>query len=299
MSRSWIERSWRSGHIGCTLLIMNRNEIEGWVRVVKESPSEGGRLGIYHRQGDDQWVDLALAYWQGKLNGLTLVESSGSSVVHKYRVTSDSLTCYIKRFLIRDWSDWIKHVVRMSRAKRALIRGEEIQALGFSTPPALCLIEESRALIVRQSALITEAIHDAPNIREWLNRPHLGVARSIQQKRQLLRALGREVGALHAAGFHHGDMRSTNILCRSSRRGFTFFWLDNERTNKLPRLPMRLRAHNLTQLNMERRGVTLTDRMRFWKTYLNETDISPLQEQRTLRKVIRRSQKRWKKRGWM
>ena len=190
-------------------------------------------------------------------------------------------------------------MIQMSRAKRALIRGEEIQALGFSSPRVLCLIEERRAGFVRQSALITEAIHDASNIRDWLDRPELEVANSIRRKRQLLRAFGRAVGAWHEAGLYHGDMRTSNILCRTSKGEFTFFWLDNERSRKFALLPMRFRVHNLMQVNMERRGVTLMDRMRFWKAYLEETHISSNQQKRIIWKVIRKTKKRWKKRGWM
>lgn len=225
----------------------------------KKASSEVGHSEIYQRPREDQWVELALAYWQGKLNGLTVVQSSHFSIVHKFSVMPGSLTCYVKRFLIRDWSDWIKHMIQMSRAKRALIRGEEIQALGFSSPRVLCLIEERRAGFVRQSALITEAIHDASNIRDWLDRPELEVANSIRRKRQLLRAFGRAVGAWHEAGLYHGDMRTSNILCRTYKGGFTFFWLDNERSRKFALLPMRFRVHNLMQVNMERRGVTLMD----------------------------------------
>jgi tRNA A-37 threonylcarbamoyl transferase component Bud32 len=278
---------------------MNKSKIKGWVKVVRKAPLEAGHLEIYHRPGEDQWVDLALAYWQGKLNGLTVVKSSRSAIVHKGSLNQDSSTFYAKRFLIRDLSDWIKHMIQPSRAKRALIHGEEIQTLGFSSPRALCLIEERRAGFVRQSALITEAIYEAPNIWDWLNRPELEVANSIQRKRQLLRAFGRAVGAWHEAGLYHGDIRTGNILCRASKGGFLFFWLDNERSRKFARLPMPLRVHNLMQVNMERRGVTLTDRMRFWKAYLEETHIPPNQQKRIMWKVIRKTKKRWKKRGWM
>lgn len=278
---------------------MNRSKISGWARVMRKAPSEDGRLDIYHRSGEDQWVDLALAYWQGKLNGLSVVKSSRSAIVHKGSLNQDSSMFYAKRFLVRDRSDWIKHMIKMSRAKRALIRGEEIQALGFSSPRALCLIEERRAGFVRESALITEAIHDASNIRDWLNRFELEVVNSIQRKRQLLRAFGHAVGTWHEARLYHGDMRTHNVLCRTSNAGFSFFWLDNERCLKLAWLPMRLRVHNLMQVNMDRRGITLTDRMRFWKAYLETTHIPPNQQKRIIWKVMRKTRKRWKKRGWI
>jgi hypothetical protein len=227
------------------------------------------------------------------LNGLAPVPSSPSAILHR------GLGCYFKRFAVRGWRDALKHMVRPSRARRALLGGARLEGAGFHAPRAVGLIEERVFGRVRASALATEEVTGAPDLRSWLNRPELGVAGDPARKRGLLRAFAREVARLHAAGFHHADVRIGNVLCRPAGQGWTFTWLDNEGLQRWPLLPLRLRLHNLMQVNMERTGVTLADRMRFWHEYCAGAGWSPSESRRTLDAVSRWTRKRWAKRGWL
>jgi hypothetical protein len=221
------------------------------------------------------------------------VPSSKFAQVHRH----DGL--YFKRYLIRDWRDVLKHAFRPSRARRALLRGEELAALGIGAPRAVCLVEETRLGLVRGSALVTESIDNAPNLRDWLNKPDLGVCGRKRERRVLLAAFAREVARWHNAGLHHADMRIGNILCRTSPSGWTFHWLDNEGNARYSTLPDSERVHNLMQVNMERTGVTLTDRMFFWDAYAEAANVDPMEGRAIQRAVIDYTQRRWKERGWL
>ena len=265
--------------------------MKNWVKAVKKlSP---GHLKIYHRPGDDKWVDLAFSYWKGELTSLTEVESSQFAVVHEGSI--GALSCYFKQYLIRDYKDRIKHIIRPSRARRALINGEMVQSSGFNSPRALCLIEEYRFGIVYQSALITEAINDAPSVTNLINN---GTFDSPRRMHQLLVSFGHAVGLWHSKGLHHGDMRLGNILCRLYNDEFVFYWLDNERTKKYTTLPLSKRINNLVQVNMEP-GLSPMDRMQFWNAYIEKHNLSARQEKRLMRKVIQKTKERWKKKGWI
>lgn len=56
---------------------------------------------------------------------------------------------------------------------------------------------------------------------------------------------------------------------------------------------------NLMQLNMEREGLTRADRFRFWRAYAEASGIPSDRHKRVMRRVIRKTRKRWKKRGWL
>lgn len=264
-----------------------------WVHVVRENRAGPGRLHIWHRRDQPVWVDDAVAYWAGRLDGLSEVLSSRFAVVHRGR------ECYFKRYVVRGWRDFFKHLVRPSRARRALRGGGALERAGFHAPRPACLVEERVGGAVRASALVTEEVSHAPDLRAWLNRPVLGVATDLRRKRALLRAFAREVGRLHAAGFHHADMRIGNVLCRMKGSDWEFYWLDNEGIRRWRRLPRRLQIHNLMQVNMERAGVTLADRMRFWQEYKAAAGVSPMWSEDTLQAVIRWTRERWRERGWL
>lgn len=257
----------------------------GWVAASVQA-GRGRTLTVHHRAGDDRWVELARAYWGGRLAGLEPVASSRFSVIHRGRVPPDGRLCFFKRFLVRGWRDWIKHQVRPSRARRALVRGEQIAALGFATARPLCLIEERRpGGGAGPSGLVTEAIEQAPSLQAWITRPG-------DERRRMLHALGRAIGAWHAAGLYHGDMTPYNILCRPSPAGWEVFWLDNEGSRLVPGLPMRLRVRNLVQVNKRLAGLSRTDRLRLARGYLDAVGLSPDLARELLRRVARATERR-------
>lgn len=265
--------------------------MKGWVKVEKKLFR--GYLKIYHRPGEDRWVDIAVSYWKGKLTPLTRIESSHSAVLHKGNV--EALTCYFKRYLIRDFKDMIKHIIRPSRARRALRGDEEVQASGFNSPRALCLMEEHISGLLRQSALVTEAIDGAPSATYWINQ---GFADSQDQRLRFLKAFGHVVGEWHSKGLYHGDMRLGNILSRPDNGEFVFYWLDNEGTKRYTTLPLSRRVNNLVQVNMDT-GLSRMDRMEFWNAYIEKNSLSVQQEKELMLKVTRKTRKRWKKKGWV
>lgn len=265
--------------------------MKGWVKVEKKLFR--GYIKIYHHSGEDRWVDIAVSYWEGGMTPLTRVESSQSAVVHEGNV--EALSCYFKRYLIRDFKDRIKHIIRPSRARRAMRSDEKVQSYGFNSPRSLCLIEERRYGFLRQSALVTEAIKDAPSVSYWINQ---GFDNSPELRQRFLSAFGHVAGTWHSKGLHHGDMRLGNILCSFRNGEFVFYWLDNERTERYTLLPLSRRVNNLVQVNMEP-GLSPMDRMEFWNAYIEKNNLSARQEKELMHKVIRKTRKRWKKKGWL
>jgi hypothetical protein len=264
-----------------------------WARVARRLPSRRGSIAVYHPPGEERWAELAPAYWEGRLGGLALVQSSRFTVVHRGRAGPGGPDCYFKRFLVRSLGDWLKHRLRSSRARRALGGGERLRALGFLAPRPLCLIEERRLSGVLESALVTEAVSGAANLRDALLRPELAVAGTLDRRRRLLRAFGRALAAWHGAGICHGDLRLGNVLCRELGDGFEFISIDNERTRRGRSVPLRLRARNLIQANMDQGGISWTDRRRVFEAYCAASGLAPDRARWLLRRVVRRTRERW------
>jgi tRNA A-37 threonylcarbamoyl transferase component Bud32 len=267
---------------------------------VKRIPApRGGKLMIAFRADGDQWVGIAADYWRDRLGGLEEVRCSLYADVRRGRVEGDETIYYFKRFHMRGWRDYIKHRFRASRARRAMRGAEMAGALGFDVPETVCLIEHRKWGMVVESALVTRDLGAAGKMQELINRPKLNLVSSVVMKRTLLRALGAEVGRWHAAGLYHGDMRTSNIFCREPYGDPRFVWIDLERTRRYNLLPEARRVHNLMQVNMEKQGLSHTDRMRIWRAYVSAAGIAARDEKRILRQVVAKTQKRWRERGWL
>ena len=261
---------------------------EEWV--MRRIESEGKALRLYFSVDQLDWESRAIDCWRGELNGLENFRCSRAASVSRWTDEKVGSAFFVKRLTSRGPIDWLKHLFRLSRGMRALLEGARLESDGFKAPRAVCLVELPSRGSVTESMLVTEDIGDAFNIYDWFHE----VRGTLKQKRHLIAAYGTEVGRMHARGIFHGDMRKSNVLCRVDDAGYVFYWLDNERNRKYPEIPFIKRIKNLTQVNMEREGVTLTDRMRFWKAYALAAGVAADDARRIQRGVIAKTQKRWK-----
>jgi hypothetical protein len=119
--------------------------------------------------------------------------------------------------------------------------------------------------------LVTREVRDSMKLGVYLSQFCGNPGKQgLREKRRLITSFGETVGRMHADGIFHGDLGLDNVLVREEEGRWRFFFIDNERTKKVRRLPAGMRLKNLVQINMFRRGINNTDRMRFFKAYLSE-----------------------------
>ncbi len=200
------------------------------------------------------------------------VPASSSAQVFKCSISSgeEVRTFYLKKYLSRSILDFLKHIVRPSRARRAFNASMMLQKNGFDVPAVAGLFERRIGPFCMDNILLTEEVGSSGSIGQVLTEMSRDSGRNAAaRKRSFINAFAETVGQMHSQGIFHGDLRLGNILVVEDRDNWRFFFLDNERTRKFYRLPCRLRLKNLVQVNMFRDGITNTDRMRFFKTYLS------------------------------
>ena len=250
------------------------------------------------------WQDIAVKFWTGDLPGIETVPSSTKARVFTGYIKNHADRLFFKQFYPRNKRDYLKQRFRKSRAYRDLKGTHLAAARGLKVPQPCCVIEAPKRKIGALSAIITAEVRDAIQLHHLLER--LRQNRDFRAKRQLMRALGREMGRWHLSGMRHGDARDSNILCQIenpdqelNEGNISFWWLDNERSR--PVIIKRELLRNLVQLNMTRSGVTLTDRMRFWQAYW--ADAGKIyhfrSEKAVLKKVAAKTKKRWIDFGWL
>ena len=228
------------------------------------------------------------------------VKSSRNSIVWKFLV--DNNWFIFKEYLSRNAFEGIKAFLRGTRAERAWRNSKLLIHKKIPTPTLVLLGKRISRFLNYQNFLITEFIPNAIGIdtlfRIFLNIPWN--KENILFKRFLIQRLGTFVGRLHAQGIIHGDLRLDNILLvYENRYEIKFYLIDNEKTKYfLKGIPNRLRLKNLVQLNMIILPlITITDRMRFFKSYLNENPSLQPFAKKFARKVILATIKRLQKRN--
>lgn len=167
---------------------------------------------------------------------------------------------FVKHFDPAAGWERLKSWFRPARASSTARITVALRAAGFLVPPILLHGVHRQS---RRELIVTErAEGDGPIIA--LRR----LERSIAAKRQVLSALGAEVGRLHSAGFIHGDLTPFNIRIVIDEPP-RFAFIDNERTRRNVLIARgRRRLRNLVQLgHFALPGITRTDRMRVFRAY--------------------------------
>jgi hypothetical protein len=164
---------------------------------------------------------------------------------------------------IAAWKDGL----RGSKAFRAWQIGLRLRRAGFSVPVTVAAGEERRAGPGRPPIIVAQKVDGVP--AHLFLRARAGDARWSAEKRARLKQAAELVRRFHDAGFVHGDLVPTNLLVVPGNNGIQLFFMDNDRTRHYPTwLPQPFWKRNLIQLNrMPLPGITLQDRMRFFKAY--------------------------------
>jgi serine/threonine protein kinase len=231
---------------------------------------------------------------------LTPVFSSDTSRVHKFTVRFDGVEkgLYFKQYLCRSALDFIKHLVRASRASRAFKATLMLGKNAFEAPVVVAMGERKSSFFDRENFLVTLEVENAKQIYQFIPESLKSFTKKqLQDKRELIRAFGHTVGKMHAKGVFHGDLKVANVLARRGKNGWHFFFIDNERTRQFYWLLPWLRLKNLVQLNLHRTdALTDNDRMRFFKSYLQENPLIARKRTAWAKKIIKKTNRRLKKR---
>ena len=231
----------------------------------------------------------------------TVMESSRNSRVLRFRASCNSgeRTVYFKEYIRRSPLDWLKELFYPCRAVRAFRASFMLADAGFLSPTVIAAGRVGRGLLGKRSFLATEEVADARPVYKYLVPPHCGEsACTLQDRRELLRSIGRTIGRMHRAGIIHGDLRPGNVLARKGADGWEFFFIDNERTRRRRVLLASSRLKNLVQINMLPQGVSRTDRMRFFHAYMLANPSVCAAYKQWAERIMTRTRRRFRRKGW-
>jgi len=267
-----------------------------------EKTQRGRCTLLVHKDFRNADFEDALCAGESEVNKryrLTRVNSSRFARLYrlKVRFNQTDTAVYYKECLFRSAWDYAKHMLRAGRAQRALEGSSILAREGFCVPTVIAAGWCKSGPLCRRSFIVTAEAENTRPIYQLIPESFQQLTTErIREFRSLTKALGRTVGRMHAKGIFHGDLRLGNILAGKDNGGWRFYFLDNERTKKFGRIPDRLRVKNLVQLNLHWRGaLTTTDRLRFFKAYLEENPDLKTDAKKWMQRVLKKTEYRLRK----
>lgn len=208
-----------------------------------------------------------------------------------------NITIFIKEHLHRSAFDFIKHLFRDSRARRAFSASIILRRNGFDCPETLALLEKRFGPFCIKNVLVTFGVTGCVKTQTYFRQlAGENTWRAELEKRMILTNLGACIGRMHKSGIYHGDLRTGNIMPQNQAGLWHFHLIDNERTRQFATIPRRLIVKNLVQINMFQENISNADRMRFFKAYNEQMQLTDVEMRRLCGQVIRRTNKRLKMR---
>jgi hypothetical protein len=201
---------------------------------------------------------------------------------------------FIKLFHCSGLGDALKNLFRVSKPKRFWRQGLSLSAAGFHVPTVVAVGELRCFRFFRRGFVLTLRIPGQPLPLFLRNLEGASQVRhNLRLKRDGLARLAELVRQFHRLGFVHGDLIANNLLITADGGEPQFYFMDNDRTSYFSYgRSARGWKRNLVQLNrMPLPGVTLQDRMRFFRRYLGRDRLSE-RDRRLVRWLERQTRKR-------
>lgn len=188
---------------------------------------------------------------------------------------------FLKVFHRRSGVGQLKELLRQTKARRFWRQGLALAAAGFNVPVTAVVGEKRGWGSAERSFVLTEKIAGQP-LPQYLSALNYSDDRClVKSKRSALARLGQLLRRFHDLGFVHGDLVASNIfIAAGNDQPMDFYFMDNDRTQRYPAwLTGHLRKRNLVQLNrLPLAHITLQDRMRFLRSYLQVSEFGPEQK---------------------
>jgi serine/threonine protein kinase len=129
-------------------------------------------------------------------------------------IGGENMPVIYKRFNCPKRLDALRATLHHSPALRAWHAGHGLLIRRIPTPRPLAIVERFKGPFVRENYLITRAIPDSMNLKDYLREVVAKLPADVRRRRirRLMRQLGQFLRHVHERNISHRDMKATNFL---------------------------------------------------------------------------------------
>jgi len=216
----------------------------------------------------------------------------------------------VKELRWRGYLHALKGFFRPSQGVRTFRNGRRLRESGIAAAAPLALVREIRCGVTCREWVVMEAVTAALELDRFVVR-RVSSGWSAEEKRGLVRLFGRFIGAMHARGVFHSDLKTCNIQVVEERHAplpesdsfpehqqrpassTRFVLLDYDDVTFSREVPPRRRVKNLVQIFLSTPiAIEAASRMRFLGEYALRLGINAAQKRQTARFVLDRARGR-------
>jgi len=244
-----------------------------------------------------RWVSLA--------DRSRIIKDSQSATVCRAELElpgGDTLPIVVKRSLGRSFFKRVRNIFGTSRPQLTWRRANGLLNRQIPTARPLAVVERRRFGLRLDSMVITEYLENAKDLDTVLtvSLRELSPHEQRRLKGEIIESLARVLRRLHERGFSHRDLKAPNVMVQwdpgsGDAPRVLLIDLDGLRATRRASFKRQLRA--ITRLNVSLdhcKRVTLTDRLRFLRRYLQRAGRPDPQWKPVWRAIAARSEsKRW------
>ncbi|RLA94288.1 MAG: hypothetical protein DRG25_02850 [Deltaproteobacteria bacterium] len=178
---------------------------------------------------------------------------------------------FLKRHHRRHWKDDLKSLFIPSRAFTEWKILLHFNHLHLPAPSPLAYGEKRKHGILKESALITEAIPDVQSLNFYLSNQIDFLRENFINKEMVLSQLAKFIAQFHHQGIYFRDLHGGNILCQKDSGGkLKLLFVDVDKVRFTSRMTSRKRIRDLAMLFNSFPPGMKRDKVQFLKTYLKE-----------------------------
>ncbi|MCP4713713.1 MAG: hypothetical protein GY868_01245 [Deltaproteobacteria bacterium] len=184
-----------------------------------------------------------------------------------FKTEIDGAACLVKQYRNPGFFKQLKSLVKPARARFEFQAAVHIDGCGIETPVPFLLAEDKRAGMVRAGIVVLPFLTGAVELKDLF---FGGYPCRSAEKRHILEQFGRLTAKIFSSAVFQYDYSINNFMLRSEGGRQRLYFIDFERVTTGKPVVMQQRCNLLAKLNRIGREVSLTDRLRFLRSYLAE-----------------------------
>jgi tRNA A-37 threonylcarbamoyl transferase component Bud32 len=221
-----------------------------------------------------EWQDFCASLFQKTPPGKLCKQTSTKDIFTlPFPQQQPGATCLVKKYKSRGLAGILKNATRGSRALHELRIACAINGRSIPVAVPLLAAERLQGGLVRESLLALPFLNDSCELKDFFLDPQNACRRacSAAERCSIISSFGKLTATIFQSGIYQNDYSLNNFLIRKEDCGPRIYFIDCERAATTAHIAEKRKTELLAKLNRAGHEVSVKDRLRFLRGYLEKS----------------------------